>query len=140
MAILVSWLVSLLLFISVPIKKVDPSLALHYKEFMDVVQSDCPSLQLPNQLTIETGNLTDDNIGVCVVFSFRKHITIDNFYWNTSNEQTKRQLLFHELTHCVLNINHIESDSHYMNPYIIEIPNEELYKQLKETVKGVCNE
>lgn len=131
---------TLILIIGTPVQYVDESLINYYKKFVSIVKKECPSLELPNQLIIETGNLSDDNIGVCVTFSFRKHITIDKFYWLTSNEQSKKQLMYHELTHCVLGLHHIESELNYMNPYIIEISEEALEEQLKQNTRGICNE
>lgn len=45
-------------------------------------------------------------IGFCSIIGNYKSVSIDNYYWNTSSDLGKEQLVFHELGHCVLKRQH----------------------------------
>lgn len=140
MAFLLAWFTSLVLFLSIPIQKVDPNLASHYVEFMAIAKAECPRVETPQQLILEFGNLGEENIGVCYYYKFKRSIVVDKFYWLMATEHQRKQLMYHELTHCILNKDHIESEADYMNPYATEVSNEELIRQVKENAISFCNE
>lgn len=140
MVFLVSWFVSLVLFLSIPIKQVHPELIEYYKNFMDVVKTECPKIEPPRQLILEVGVLGDENIGVCYYYTVKRNIVVDKFYWETATEQQRKQLMYHELSHCVLNKDHVQSEADYMNPYATDISDEELIRQVKENAVSFCNE
>jgi hypothetical protein len=134
------WISSIILFFMLPINNIDKELQSYYKEYMDLAKSQCDKIKPPTQFSIRFGKLSDDNIGVCTYYVNRREILIDNNYWRMSNLEIRKQLIFHELTHCILGIDHINLESNYMNPYLLELPEEELYIQVKQNMKAVCNE
>ena len=140
MVFLVSWFVSLVLFLSIPIKQVHPELIEYYKNFMVLVKQECPKIEPPRQLILEVGVLSDNNIGVCYYYTVKRNIVVDKFYWETATHQQRKQLMYHELSHCVLNKDHVQSELDYMNPYATEVSDEELIRQVKENAVSFCNE
>lgn len=140
MVFLVSWFVSLVLFLSIPIKRVHPELIEYYKNFMVLVKQECPKIEPPRQLILEVGVLSDNNIGVCYYYTVKRNIVVDKFYWETATHQQRKQLMYHELSHCVLNKDHVQSELDYMNPYATEVSDEELIRQVKENAVSFCNE
>ena len=136
---ILAWLVSLLLFVTVPIKRINTSIQPYYNEFVELVKNECPNLETPRQLIIDFGTLKDEEIGLCYYFTFKREIKIDSFFWETASEFSRRQLVFHELTHCLLNVDHVESEDNYMNPYLIYISEEKLLEQIKLNAKEHCN-
>lgn len=46
-------------------------------------------------------------------------IYIDNSFWETSEEMVRKRLIYHELGHDVLNLDHSEDPNNFMFPYII---------------------
>lgn len=46
-------------------------------------------------------------------------IYIDNSFWKTSKKSIRKRLIFHELGHDILNLNHSEDPDDFMFPYII---------------------
>ena len=133
------WISSMILFFTLPMNSIDKDLNSYYKEFMDLGKEHCNKIQKPNQFSIRFSKLTDDNIGLCTVYIHRKEVLIDENYWAISNLETRKQLVFHELTHCILDKNHIDSEDNYMNPYLIELPKDVLYEQVKDNMVKFCN-
>tara|TARA_B100001559_G_C16239482_1_gene501679 strand:- start:71 stop:439 length:369 start_codon:yes stop_codon:yes gene_type:complete len=44
------------------------------------------------------------------------HIVIDYQYWSSMNDLQKTQLLYHELSHDILNAKHVSDETHLMHP------------------------
>lgn len=140
MPFLLAWLMSLLIFINVPIKQIDPRVEPYYNEFMGIVKNECPNLETPRQFIVGFGTLRNEEIGLCYTYSVRREIKFDESFWEITPEYGRKQLVFHELTHCVLNVHHIDNDKNYMNPYLIYIPESDLIDQLQQNARSVCNE
>jgi hypothetical protein len=133
------WISSIILFFILPINNIDKDLQGYYKEYMDLAKSQCNKIKPPTQFSIRFGKLSDDNIGVCTYYLNRREILIDISYWRMSNLETRKQLMFHELTHCILDMHHIDLESNYMNSYLIELPKDVLYEQVKDNMVKFCN-
>jgi hypothetical protein len=65
-------------------------------------------------------------IGTCEVWTWddgtvhSKRINLLKSAWNTSSDQTKRTLIYHELGHCALDLDHVERPTvAIMNPVIL---------------------
>jgi Zn-dependent peptidase ImmA (M78 family) len=140
MGLLAAWFSAIILFFTIPLNNIDKDLNVYYAEFMALGKEQCNKIQKPNQFSIRFSKLTDDNIGLCTVYLHRKEILIDENYWTISNLETKKQLMFHELTHCILNKHHIDTEDNYMNPYLIQLPEDVLYNQVKENMTQFCND
>lgn len=140
MGFLAVWFSSVVLFFILPINNVDKDLNVYYKEFMDLSKKQCNKIQKPNQFSIRFSKLPDDNIGLCTIYIHRKEVLIDENYWSISNLETRKQLVFHELTHCILDKHHIDSEDNYMNPYLIELPQDVLYNQVKDNMRLFCEQ
>lgn len=52
------------------------------------------------------GNMQGTVIGVCSQQGSARQITIKKSYWNFADEQTREQLMYHELAHCVIGLDH----------------------------------
>lgn len=134
------WVSGIILFISLPTIKVDREIAPYYNEFMEIVESECPNLQLPNQLFVLFDELNDDEIGSCTVYLHKKKILIDKNFWSISEARVRKQLVFHELTHCVLKLNHVDVENNYMYPYIETVPGDQLIEQVRLNVRIACEQ
>lgn len=140
MEVLISWLLSLLLFLTIPIKKIDNEFLPYYNSFFKSVNKNCKKISPPNQLIMIFKNLSNEEVGLCYLFSHKKQIYIDRFFWENSNDNEKKQLIYHELTHCILNIHHVSDESNYMNDYLVLLPDNVLETQLENNIKEACNE
>lgn len=140
MEVLVSWLLSFLLFLTIPIKKIDNEFLPYYNSFFKSVNKNCKKISPPNQLTITFKDLSKEEVGLCYIFPHKKQIYIDKFFWEYANDNEKKQLIYHELTHCILNIHHVSDKSNYMNDYLVLLPDNVLETQLENNIKEACNE
>lgn len=141
MAFLLGIFASLILFLTVPNKRADTDLYPYYKDFMTFSKKKCNKIETPNQFLLTFGTLKNDQIGLCYSYAFNKReIFIDEAYWNNATEVEKRQLVYHELTHCILNKDHVNDEKNYMNPYLFPLEEEELYKQLTVNIDEFCKE
>jgi len=139
MEFLVTWLVSLILFMVVPFKSIPNEITPYYNEFIEIVQKECPKAKPPMQFGIYFKKLKNEEVGLCTLYTFKSKIEIDEFFWATSDNRTRRQLVFHELTHCILETHHVEDIQNYMYPYMVYVPEEQLTDQVKQVAKDYCN-
>ena len=139
MEFLVTWLVSLVLFLVVPFYSVPKEVDSYYKEFMGIVKKECPKIETPRQFGIYFRRLKNEEVGLCTLYPFKRIIEIDTFFWVNANNNIRRQLVFHELTHCILETHHTDDIQNYMNPYLISLPNEVLIEQVKTNANAFCN-
>lgn len=136
------WIIIISFFIGVfsGIRPTAPELHDYYKEYIKIVDANCSDLDKPQKLSLSFKDLGDDEIGLCNYYVFKREIFIDKTYWGKATLTARKQLVFHELTHCILNIHHVEDPNHYMNPYLYEIPEERMIDQLKIDIRISCNE
>lgn len=137
--ILYSWLVLLVAYSYFPFGTSSIELLKYQKDFVSLTKPYCAKIETPPRFLIKFGKLSDSEIGVCKVFLFRKEITIDKEYWDKASQGIKKQLVYHELTHCILNIHHVDDFFNYMNPYLNEIPETELLLQVEKNAQDYCN-
>lgn len=141
MAFLFGLFASFILFLSVPSKKADVELYPYYMDFMSFSKKRCDKIETPNQFLLTFKQLKNDEIGLCYTYPYNKReIFIDEFYWDNASETERRQLVYHELTHCILNKDHVKSENNYMNAYLFPLEEEELYKQLSNNIDDFCKE
>lgn len=61
-------------------------------------------------ISVVFGELEKDMVGLCQTWSNgTKKITIDKEYWDMETETQREELMFHELGHCAMNLDHDES-------------------------------
>lgn len=140
MQFLFAWVLAFTFLVSVPFVRIDEEVKPYYNEFISIVKNECPNLKTPKQLIVSFKTLKNEEIGLCTIYAFRREINFDPLSWGLSTNILRRQLVFHELTHCVLNVHHVKDSKHYMNAYIVYVPEEELILQLKNNIKEACNE
>ena len=136
---LIPLIISLVLYTLFPISSIPEQVDPYYNEFLTVVKNECPKIETPKQIAINLKNLKNEEVGLCYLFTFRKQIELDTTYWVNASDQMRKQLVFHELTHCILETHHIEDLTNYMNPYVTNITNEALLEQVKINARAYCN-
>lgn len=120
--------------------KPSPELKPFYTEYTAIIKEECPEIKLPKKISMGFGTLSMDEIGVCTIFFDKRQIVIDKTYWEMAVESERKQLIFHELTHCILNFAHIEDPNNYMNPYLMPISNDTLIQQVRESARVFCKD
>jgi hypothetical protein len=127
-------------YFTIPIKSIDRDFNEHYKSFMGLYNQHCPERKIPLQFKLHYRRLNGSMIGLCTRRPGSAVVAIDPIYWMISNDLVQKQLMYHELTHCLLDVAHIIDPrrSHYMGPYMEDLTEEELLEQTVEIMKEVC--
>lgn len=136
--------IALIVYLVFPYKSVSPEFKPYYNEFMGYVQNKCTEKQYnnPYKIIIDTNSfITGDIVGVCLrsIYSYRIYIKTD--FWKTANDIAKYGVIMHELTHCVLRMDHSEDPNNYMYPYYdVSIKSiEQVKQQLMVNINNTCN-
>lgn len=97
-------------------------------------------VRLPTNILVDFGD-TDDAIGYCQKYSNGFKIVLNKNKWYYGLDDIgRRQLLLHEMCHCIFNIKHNERDeNHFMYPEYIKLDEKSLLIQLEETIKSSSN-
>ena len=124
------------------LEKIDQKLKLYYDHYMSLINSNCPKLNKnqPKQIFIYFSDHKDSIIGLCSKNNYRFIVTIDNKYWSKADEAQKYQLVMHELSHCVLGIDHSSDIGNYMFPVLEDLSMNIVYEQVVQDIKNKCAE
>jgi hypothetical protein len=123
-----------------PINKIDPKTKAMYKEYISYIPKDCRSKALrQNKIVIRFEALDSDFIGYCNKVFKERIILLDVNYWRWTSTEDQKQLLFHELSHCLLNKEHVEDITNYMYPAQYSLPMALVIEQVKMDIETFCS-
>lgn len=126
-----------------PLEKtvIDSRVQPFYNKYMKVLNTYCNEDQYFHPaFKIEIKKLSEPVIGLCISLPNKFTIYLDETFWNEENDVDKLILVAHELTHCMLDQEHIDKYGHFMAPSFYPIPLERLYSQMIDLFKEKCNE
>lgn len=84
--------------------KLDSELVPYYERFTDVYGVDSKYVA---GWFADTNSHSERAVGICYSYTNGdRRIEIDPTYWANSSDNGKEQLIFHELGHCVFNLDH----------------------------------
>ncbi len=146
--ILLGWLLGFYSAFAAKIEIVEDELKPYYNQYQEIFKNECPSNKLkgyqnPNKKIVIISNIDESGIaGYCSIKLDAVTIVIDERYFKMSTDHEKRMVLFHELTHCLLNkTSHSEDPTNYMfyrlNP---DIKPETLLEQVKTDIRNRCDD
>lgn len=122
-------LLALTVAIVVPKRNYHPELNPYIDQYMEILQEPC----MPDQLNYPgntyagfvSGFINPVTAGTCTRTKAFWQINISRPVWDKLRESEKRELMFHELSHCILWKNHVENPRHYMyntmTSYLIDV-------------------
>lgn len=124
-------------------KNVDPSLQDFVSGYYELVNKDCSDPAKYNSssfysIQFITLDKDDSTIAYCQIKNLGYDIRVNRNYWNEMNVADQRQLMYHELAHCVVYRDHVNDESNYMNPYFYAIPYSKYIKQVVADIKEQC--
>lgn len=119
---------------------IDPQFIGYYNEFEDLVHKHCTEGQYfhPN-FKIEFDDLNGDIIGLCYTYPKRYKVQFDRSFWERADDQERRQLFYHEFSHCQVFADHVDNPKHYMNAYFVLVPKRDLIKQTEDLLEDYCH-
>jgi hypothetical protein len=108
------------------------------REFVTLMHTHCPTAHTKVVDVVTFNNLKYPIIGICWGNYYKSLVYIDRRTWTYFNEAQRRQLLFHELTHCYLNMPHVEDPSNYMYYEFVDMPKEMVTEQVIFNIGKFC--
>lgn len=79
------------------------------------------------------------DIGLCTSREGYFTIQIDQPWWNSANEDDRRHLIYHEMSHCYIHAQHLTDPNNYMYPSIQPIHFNDFYPQVEFDIYNYCN-
>jgi hypothetical protein len=129
---------------ALPIRNYDPELSPYIHDYLNLVNKVCKSSQYnyPDKTRASfAGKLNEPSwVGQCVYNDDFWAIDIVYNSWKQMSEKDKRELMYHELTHCVLKQKHVETNQNYMYYMMIDIEPRELEDQVMEAAWNHCGQ
>lgn len=124
----------------IPNTNINPELQSYYEDYMGIVNQYCTKDQYnqPVRLDIDFENLPDPEIGHCEIRINSYYIKLDRSYWLESNEDARRQLMFHELSHCIIDKDHVNDVSNYMFFMTQPLEPTTVRRQVTDDIKDHC--
>jgi len=122
-------------------KYVDEPLQEYVRDYHNLVKYHCPKLYISPHYSITFAKKLEKKtwVGVCTKYMSRYNIKILQSFWETSNPVERRQLMYHELSHCILDRDHEEKlPGHYMYPSIEYVPYEVYIQQTIDDIESYC--
>lgn len=102
----------------VPYTSVDSKLSPYYERAMGIIESNCKpgEYNRPRQISVRIANdlHQEESIGQCLNLSLKYIIEVKNSYWEYATEDQRYSLIFHEVAHCALDVDHNADPTHYM--------------------------
>lgn len=123
-------------------KIIDPELRPYVVEYHNLLNRYCTSgnYSHTNHYVIELLDELDkpDQLGLCSFQLNGFHIGIKRSTWKAMDEDDRRQLIYHELAHCVIDREHDKNPKHYMYYAFSTIPTSALYLQATQDMVDHC--
>ncbi len=132
------WLAAIWLLYIAPFHTVDPEIVQYKKDF-DLITSRYCKIPKFNKYAISiVPELKSGVMGVCYkgIINTSFIIDISEYYWNSLSDKQRRQLIFHELTHCYFNLDHSGKEYHYMYYEWVDVMN--LDEQVENALIDIC--
>lgn len=141
--ILILFLVLSYCFKFISYKIIDSQLETYYNEFNNLIANNCNHIENLNgskKIYIGFKDLKEDTAGECLIGREAWTILIDKKVFDSFDELDKENLLYHELTHCILLLDHTKDVNNYMNPFLINLPDKQtLINQVIENINAACS-
>lgn len=120
----------------------DPVLQPYVDDYLSLVKQSCKvnQLNLPHSRLIRFLEPGRDRAAECGFNSRYWFINVSPSYWNRIGEEDRAQLMYHELSHCILRMDHSPDPENYM--YYKTTPVTKIMAQLQvlQDAKDICHD
>lgn len=123
--------------------KRDPELMLEFNGVKQLIDQYCK----PDQyyfpmpfISVKFDNLSTEELAFCRKQLNGYSLVFDKKYWYIMlSHADRRQLMAHEMMHCLFGQPHVDNEKHFMAPYFYSLSEEELQTQLVDYLNLKCN-
>jgi hypothetical protein len=135
-------LISLLGYHLIPYHDVAPDVQPYVQEFQVKMWDRCSpeqvrsSWQMSANVRDEVSWFNKETVGVCHYRLLGFDVTLRKDFWNYLDDTGRRQLVYHELLHCYLNVEH--EDGTIMDAYSYPFTAETIDKQVNYFIDRAC--
>ncbi len=120
----------------------DDALMPYYNETLSIVRERCTPDQyfFPKIQGIRFYNAPEDSgeIAICESNKLGFRIGFDRASWAAASEADRKQVMAHEVVHCLFNQDHVQDAENFMAPYFARMDEAVLLKQLDEYLSNKC--
>ena len=138
-----------LVFTLVPFHYIHPEVRPYYEETMEIVNHYCEKdqINLPNRTTIgfindrlQSNEDGDTEVATCYLLPGGWSIQFNANHWRRLSNDDRKQLVLHEMTHCLFKIGHVADPNHYMYYTTTKrvLTRSEVDEQFREVLLNVC--
>jgi hypothetical protein len=78
-------------------------------------------------------------IGCCVRSGNIAYLAVDKSWWDNQDDHNRKMVLWHEMTHCIYDEDHVNNPNHYMYPSVTRVNEIDLYIQVAQYAKKNCS-
>lgn len=128
------YLISLIFF-----NNINVELKPYYHSYLNMLHTHCNINPAP-RFTLDFKSCGEDKcIGYCLPGKLEQKVFVDREFWNRSTKFVREQLIFHELSHCILHAQHSKDKSNFMYPYTpVDISKAEFYNEVNDLMEQTC--
>lgn len=124
----------------VPERNIDPELKPFVDSYISLIESQCPGkFKYNHQFNVRFGKLEYPVIGLCFSPFDTRNITIDPNNWQSESDSGKLALMYHELSHCILDKNHVDNKKNYLYHSSVDLTSMEVVNQTVGDIKDWCS-
>lgn len=120
--------------------KIDPDLLPYVDQYKQLLTDHCPSRSFKkhHDIILVDRKPADTWIGICRYFVTWTEIHIDRVFWYGADEEEREQLIFHEMSHCFLNKEHVSDHTNYMYDTLVPLKRNQYTPQVIRDIKEYC--
>jgi len=98
-----------------PERKINKDLEPYYNTYVKQLDTFCPGkYKEPHQIVIDIKPLVGNNIGLCFKLFTKRYMYVDENHYEYSDDYKRKQVMYHEFSHCLLDKEHVADPNHYM--------------------------
>lgn len=138
--VLTSLLLLSCLYVVYPYRHIQKEFRPYYSNYKTLLSVYCPNQYKTGGESIEFGtrHRNNDEIAYCAIFPFKWKIFVDVDYWKLASPEKKLTIIRHELSHCMLGVDHSLDKNNFMYAYLPTLTFIEIENQTVELLKKTC--
>ena len=93
----------------------DQELADHVNHFIAEAAKHSAAYMVPANMVVKKVEMPIGTLGTCTISTSGLTVKLNTIYWKYISKAKQTQVIFHELSHCLLNMDHYDTEVDIMN-------------------------